>query len=153
MVCAIFRLSRLLSESPPAHAAFAVWQNDCALATPIPDGDIEVVMTEASSANFEMSINLPLGVLANQLMRIEADLRLLNMKALRCARERENQRLTGGIEARLDNINETLESIRDLVSDIEDCLQPRSTDVGEPPSKKHTSPVDSHRKPQAERDD
>jgi hypothetical protein len=30
-----------------------------------------VVMTEASSADFEMSINLPLGVLANQLMRIE----------------------------------------------------------------------------------
>ncbi len=109
-------------------------------------------MTEASSANFEMSVNLPLGVLANQLMRIEADLRLLNMTALRCARERENQRLTGGIEARLDNINATLESIRDLVSDIEDCLQPRST-VGEPPSKKDTSPVDSHRKPQVERDD
>jgi hypothetical protein len=135
------------------NAAFAVWQNDCALATPIPDGDIEVVMTEASSANFEMSINVPLGVLANQLMRIEADLRLLNMKALRCARERENQRLTGGTEARLDNINETLESIRDLVSDIEDCLQPRSTHVGEPPSKKDASPADSHRKPQAERDD
>jgi hypothetical protein len=135
------------------NAASAVWQNDGALAIPIPDGDIEVVMSEAFSANFEMSINLPLGVLANQLMRIEADLRLLNMKALRCGRERENQRLMGGIEARLDNINATLESIRDLVSDIEDCLQPRSADVGEPPSKKDTSPVDSHRKPQAERDD
>jgi len=110
-------------------------------------------MTEASSANLEMSINLPLGVLANQLMRIEADLRLLNMKALRCARERENQRPAGGIEARLDNINETLESIRGLVSDIQDCLQPRSPDVAEPPGKKHTSPVDSHRKKQAERDD
>ncbi len=110
-------------------------------------------MTEASSANLEMSINLPLGVVANQLMRIEADLRLLNMKALRCAREREHQRPAGGIEARLDNINETLESIRDLVSDIEDCLQPRSPDVAEPPSKKHTLPVDSHRKTQAEHDD
>ena len=108
-------------------------------------------MTEATSADFEMSINLPLGVLANQLMKIEADLRLLNMKALRCARERENQRLTGGIEARLVNINETLESIRDLVSDIEDCLQPRP--VGEPPGKKDASPVDSHRKPQAEQED
>ena len=110
-------------------------------------------MTEASSASFEMAINLPLGVLANQLMRIEADLRLLNMKALSCTRERENQRLTGGIEARLDNITETLESIRELVSDIEDCLRPRSTDAGEPPSKKDTSTVDSRRKPQVERDD
>jgi hypothetical protein len=114
---------------------------------------VEVIMTEASSANFEMSINLPLGVLANQLMRIEADLRLLNMKALRCARERENQRPTGDIEARLDNINATLESIRDLVSDIEDCLQPKPTEVGEPQSSKNASPVDSHRKLQAERDD
>ena len=108
-------------------------------------------MTEAASADFEMSINLPLGVLANQLMRIEAELRLLNMKALRCARESENQRLTGGIEARLVNINETLASIRGLVSDIEDCLQPRP--VGEPPGKKYGSPVDSHRKPQAEQED
>src|SRR5580704_16310294 len=136
-----------------AQPAVAVWQNDGTLAIPIPGGDIEVDMTEASSANLEISINLPLGVLANQLMRIEADLRLLNMKALRCGRERENQRLTGAIGARLDNINATLESIRDLVSDIEDCLQPRSADVGEPPSKKDTSPIDSHRKPQAERDD
>ena len=110
-------------------------------------------MTEASSANFEMSINLPLGVLANQLMRIEADLRLLNMKALRCARERENQRPTGGIEARLDSINATLESIRDLVSDIEDCLQQKAADVDEPQSNKDTSQVDSHRKPQAGRED
>jgi hypothetical protein len=110
-------------------------------------------MTEASSADFEMSISLPLGVLANQLMRIEADLRLLNMKALRCARERENQRPTGGLEARLDNINATLESIRDLVSDIEGCLRPRSTEVGESPTNKNISPGDSHRKPQAERDD
>ncbi len=109
-------------------------------------------MTEASSANLEMSINLPLGVMANQLLRIEADLRLLNMTALRCAREREN-RPTGGIEARLDNINATLESIRDLVSDIEDCLQPTPANVGEAQSNKGASPGDSYRKPQAERDD
>jgi hypothetical protein len=105
-----------------------------------------------TSANFEMSINLPLGVLANQLMRIEAELRLLNMKALSCARERD-QRPTGGIEARLDTINATLESIRDLVSDIEDCLRPRSAAVGEPLTRRDSSPGDSHRKPQAERDD
>jgi hypothetical protein len=136
-----------------AQPAVAVWQNDGTLAIPIPGGDIEVDMTEASSANLEISINLPLGVLANQLMRIEADLRLLNMKALRCGRERENQRLTGAIGARLDNINATLESIRDLVSDIEDCLQQKAGDVDEPQSNKDTSQVDSHRKPQAGRED
>jgi hypothetical protein len=100
-----------------------------------------------------MSINLPLGVLANQLMKIEADLRLLNMKALRCASERENQRPTGSIEARLENINATLQSIRDLVSDIEECLQPKPREVSQPQGSKDSLPVDSQRKPQAERDD
>jgi ubiquinone biosynthesis protein COQ9 len=85
-------------------------------------------MTEASSANLELSILLPLGVVANQLMRIEAELRLLNMKALKVARERENQRLSGLIEARLDNINDVLDSIRGLVSDIAADIQPRPID-------------------------
>jgi len=47
-------------------------------------------MTEGSSAaNLEMAIVLPLAVVAHQLMRIEADLRLLNMKALDFANARE----------------------------------------------------------------
>ena len=82
-------------------------------------------MTEASSANLELAILLPLGVVANQLMRIEAELRLLNMKALTVERERESGRLTGLIETRLDNINEVLDSIRGLVSDIEADIRPR----------------------------
>jgi hypothetical protein len=49
-------------------------------------------MTEASSANLQMAIALPLGVVSNQLMRIEADLRLLNMKALDFGRDRKNGR-------------------------------------------------------------
>ena len=98
-------------------------------------------MTEASSANLELAIVLPLGVVANQLMRIEAELRLLNMKALTVARERENGRLTGLIEARLDNINEVLESIRGLVSEIESDIHPRPANVY------------SARKPPPDRDD
>jgi ubiquinone biosynthesis protein COQ9 len=82
-------------------------------------------MTEASSANLELAILLPLGVVANQLMRIEAELRLLNMKALNVAKERENQRLSGLIEARLDSINDVLDSIRGLVSDIAADIHPR----------------------------
>jgi hypothetical protein len=93
------------------------------------------------SANFEMSIILPLGVVANQLMRIEAELRLLNMKALTVGRERENGRLTGLIETRLDNIIEALDSIRGLVSDIGADIRPRPDDV---------KPV---RKPRQDRDD
>ena len=38
-------------------------------------------MTEPSPANLELAIALPLGVVANQLTRIEADLRFLSMKA------------------------------------------------------------------------
>lgn len=86
-------------------------------------------MTQAFSANLEIAIVLPLGVVANQLLRIEADLRLLNMKALALAKERENGRLTGLIEAKLENITEALDSIRGLVSDIEADIRPRSSDV------------------------
>ena len=38
-------------------------------------------MTTASPANLELAIVLPLGVLANQLMKVEADLRSLSMRA------------------------------------------------------------------------
>jgi hypothetical protein len=93
-------------------------------------------MTGTSAANLEMAIVLPLGVVAQQLMKIEADLRLLNMKALELAKERENGRHTSLIEATLDNIHEALDAIKSLVSDIQTDIQPRS-----------------NRKPYPERDD
>jgi tetrahydromethanopterin S-methyltransferase subunit B len=73
-----------------------------------------------------MAIVLPLGVVAHQLIKIEADLRLLNMKALELAKERENGRHTRLIEATLENINEALDAIKGLVSDIETDIQPKS---------------------------
>lgn len=76
-------------------------------------------MTNAPATNLEMTIILPLGVVAYQLMKIEADLRLLNMKALDFVNEHGSGRHTRPIEARLENINEALDSIRGLVSDIE----------------------------------
>ena len=109
-----------------------------------------------------MAIILPLGVVANQLMKIEADLRLLNMRALDLAKERENERLAGLIEAILENINEALDSIRDLVSEINSHMQPRSTYVENESTQEHdsrsgSSPdvVYSHanRKPHPDRDD
>jgi len=83
-------------------------------------------MTQGPSANLEMAIVLPLGVVAHQLMRIEADLRLLNMKALDFAKTREDGRHAGSIRERLENINEVLDSIKSLVSDIEADIQPQS---------------------------
>ena len=94
-------------------------------------------MTETSAATLEMAIVLPLGVVARQLMKIEADLRLLNMKALELARERENGRHTRLIEDSLENINEALDAIKGLVSDIETDIRPSSL----------------NRKPYPERDD
>lgn len=86
-------------------------------------------MTETSPENLELAIVLPLGVVANQLMKIEADLRFLNMKALAYAKERESGGPTGQIAARLDKINEALDLIKGLVSDIETDIQPRSASV------------------------
>ena len=88
-----------------------------------------LTMTPATSADWEMAIVLPLGVVANQLRRIEEQLRLLDMKALDFARQRENRNLRGLIEARLEHIHEALGSITGLVSDIEADIQPRSADV------------------------
>jgi hypothetical protein len=89
-------------------------------------------VTESSSANLEVAIALPLGVVANQLMRIEADLRSLNMKALVYAREREHAGLAAQIAARLDKINEELELIRGLTAsiaaDIQSCAILSRTD-------------------------
>jgi hypothetical protein len=77
-------------------------------------------------ANFELAIVLPLGVVANQLMRVEADLRFLNARTSAYASERPGGPLAGQVAARLEKINEALEVIRGLVRDIEAEFQPRS---------------------------
>jgi hypothetical protein len=129
-------------------------------------------MTERPPANLEMALVLPLGVIANQLMRIEADLRLLNMKAVDLARERETGRHTGLIEARLERINEALDAIRSLVSDIEADIQPKTREVTQtsmdkrtlqpgtrvPVNERHSPsealhPAPSNRKPPPDQDD
>ncbi len=95
-------------------------------------------MTESSPANPELAIVLPLGVVANQLMRIEADLRFLNMKALAYAKERD-----AGLVARMaipiERINQALDLIRRLVADIETDVQPDSPRPGRVSSKEPSS--------------
>ncbi len=83
-------------------------------------------MTESSPVNLELAIALPLGVVANQLMRIEADLRFLNMKALAYINEGEHGGSGALVAARLETINEALDLIRGLVSNIEADMQPKS---------------------------
>jgi hypothetical protein len=89
---------------------------------------IDRTMTEAFSADLEMVIALPLGVVANQLAKIEANLRHLNMKVGDFARERDSGRLAGLIEGKLDNINALLDSIRCIVSNIETDMQANPAD-------------------------
>jgi hypothetical protein len=101
-------------------------------------------MTKASSANLEMAIILPLGVVANQLMKIEADLRLLNMKALDFVNEDGGGRHTGLIEARLENINEALDSIRRLVSGMETDIHPWSADATRTSAKEYATRIGTH---------
>jgi hypothetical protein len=83
-------------------------------------------MSDTSPVNVELSIVLPLGVIANQLMKVEADLRFLNAKTSAYVGERPGGEAAGQVAARLEKINEVLEVIRGLVSDIEMDIQPRS---------------------------
>jgi paraquat-inducible protein B len=101
-------------------------------------------MTKASPASLEMAIILPLGVVANQLMKIEADLRHLNMKALDFVNEDGGGRNTGLIEARLENINEALDSIRRLISDMEADIHPWSAEMTHASAKEYRSRAGVH---------
>ena len=89
-------------------------------------------MSEASQANFELSIALPLGVVANQLLKIEADLRFLDAKASAWSHQRSGGELARQVAARLEKINEVLEVIRTLVGDIETEFQSGSEKARSP---------------------
>jgi hypothetical protein len=81
-------------------------------------------MTESSPANLELALALPLGVVASQLTRIEADLRFLSMKASAYANERDSGQLAAKMSGGLERINEVLDLIRSLVADMEAGIQP-----------------------------
>ena len=82
-------------------------------------------MTKPREANLQLAIVLPLGVVANQLMRIEADLRFLNMKAFAYAKQGGDVAMASQITAQLDQINQALDRIRGLTSDIAADMYPK----------------------------
>jgi hypothetical protein len=96
-------------------------------------------MTEPSPANLELAIALPLGVVANQLRRIEADLRFLSMKATGYANERENGVLAAKVSGGLEKISEALDLIRSLVADMEANVQPKSASLTDKSSRERAS--------------
>lgn len=120
-------------------------------------------MSESTGSNWEMAIVLPLGIVTNQLLRIEAQLRLLDMKALAYAREREDGRIRAQVDARLEQMHEALDSIRRLVSDIGTDIAPAAplpvarvprTQADSPASARSGEPHDRpYDKPRPERDD
>jgi hypothetical protein len=81
-----------------------------------------------SSANFELAVVLPLGVVAHQLMKVESELRFLNAKISRYAQGRSSA--SAEAAARLEKMSEALDAIRQLIADIQADLQPRGARVG-----------------------
>ncbi len=71
-----------------------------------------------------MSMVMPLGVLANQLIKIEGDLRFLSMKAAELSDEND-PRSTKAVDARLELIHELLKSIQALLGQIQTSLHPK----------------------------
>jgi hypothetical protein len=69
------------------------------------------------SANFELAIVLPLSVAANQLMKVESELRFLNAKLRRFREERGSA--CGEAVACLEKMSEALDAIGQLVADMD----------------------------------
>jgi hypothetical protein len=106
------------------------------------------VTPPASPVNWEMEMVMPLGVLANQLVKIEGDLRFLSMKAAVPSGE-DAVRSTKLVDARLELICEVLESIHSLLAKVQADIHPKGS-----AAKITTSePAVFSRKPSPELDD
>ena len=81
-------------------------------------------MKDKSSAEWDTAIVLPLGVVAGQLGRIEAQLRSLNATAVRLA-DADDSHYALVADTQLDALLERLDCIVALVTDIQRDLQPR----------------------------
>lgn len=102
----------------------------------------------ASPVDWEMEMVMPLGVLANQLVKIEGDLRFLSMKA--AAHSSEGGALsTKLVDARLELINAVLDSIHSLLAKVQADIHPKRAAAQIDASE----PVVFSRKPSPELDD
>ena len=87
-------------------------------------------MSKKSSAQIEMIIALPLDVIADKLLRIEQELRSLNIKVLSFEQERDCGSLNGAMGARLERIHDTLDAIRTRLSRLDADSQPTGYGTG-----------------------
>ncbi len=79
---------------------------------------------QTSQVDWELALLLPLGALANQLVKIEGDLRFLSMKASEQAHV-DGPRPIRAVDARVDLIHETLDSIKLLLVRLQGDIHPR----------------------------
>ena len=86
-------------------------------------------MNDKPMADWNTAIVLPLGVIAGQLVRIEAQLRSLNMTALRLA-ETDGRHHVVDADSHLEAIIDRLDCIGALVVDIQCDLRPTGASVG-----------------------
>jgi hypothetical protein len=82
------------------------------------------VTPPASTVDWEMEMIMPLGVLANQLVKIEGDLRFLSMKAAEHSGE-DGAPSTKLVDARLELINGVLDSIHSLLAKVQADIRPK----------------------------
>ena len=75
--------------------------------------------------DFELAVVLPLGVAANQLMKLESELRFLNAKLSRY--DEEGGSVRGEAAFRLEKMSEAVDAIRQLIAEIQAGLQPQTT--------------------------
>ncbi len=78
-----------------------------------------------SQTDWEMTMVMPLGAVANQLVKIEGDLRFLSMKAAEHSGE-DGARSTKSLDVRLDLIREVLDSIHSLVTKLHADIHPKA---------------------------
>ena len=92
---------------------------------------------------------LPLGALANKLVKIEGDLRFLAMKATEHSADAARPPLQA-VNARLDLIHESLDAIQALLAKLQAELHPRRPDAL--PASRAPSDLPRY-KPRPEQDD
>jgi hypothetical protein len=84
-------------------------------------------MTDRTASSLELTVGLPLDVIADKLRKLETELRLLNMKAFTVAAGRSTAVPSAGMETRVEAIYEALDSIRRLVADIDADVRRKPT--------------------------
>jgi hypothetical protein len=106
------------------------------------------VTPPAKPVDWEIEMAMPLGVLANQLIKIEGDLRFLSMKAAEYSVE-DGSRSSKRVYARLALIHEVLDSIHAQLAKVQSGFHTTGADA----LFTTTEPAVYSRKPSPELDD